>query len=221
MYLHFQKSLSDFKYVVCFDLAKYETGISLIDNQSKQVVLTHQLSVKSSSEMPMFDFYTQMKGFIDNTIAPLGFENVLFLREKQPSGHGSTTTIATLQSLAGVHAILDVLAGQYGIFEYEDGIHASSVKAWARQVTGLEKPQKEDIAAYLYTIFPGLKERGVSFDVTDSIALYMCLVSIKWNKDLKEIIKEETKHLKSLKSASAIKKQNEKIEQLNNRLTDL
>ena len=218
MYLHFQKNLNDFKYVVCFDLAKYETGISIICTSPQEIVLTKQLSVKPSSEAPMFNFYTQMKQFIDDTIVPLGLEKVLFLREKQPSGHGNTTTIATLQSLAGVHAVLDILAGQYGVYEYEDGIHASSVKAWARQVTNLEKPQKEDIAHYLFGLFPNLQGANISLDVTDSIALYMCLVTMKWNKDLKEILKEENKHLKSLKSASAINKQTEKIKQLSSRL---
>ena len=212
MQLHFTKPLNAFEYALCFDLAKYETGISLLHIATGQLMMVYQLSIKPKSDTPMFDFYTELKAFLLRHIAPLGCDNVLIIREKQPSGHGATTTIATLQSLAGVHAIVDVLAGEFGLYEYEDGIHASSVKAWARKVTGVDKPQKTDIADYVW------KKHNLSdttYDITDSIALFECLVSEKWDKDLSELIKEERKHLKSLKAPSAIKKQEEHIALLN------
>ena len=142
---------------------------------------------------------------------------MLFVREKQPSGHGATTTIATLQALAGIHAIADVLFNQYGICEYEKGVHATSVKAWMKHVSALEKPQKEDIREYLLKKHPEIQEE-ISLDISDSIALAECLIAEKWNNDLKEQLKEEKKHLKALKSVNAIEKQKEKIAILEEKL---
>lgn len=216
MVLHFNKKLEDFDYLLCFDLAKFETGVSLIkikDLSSPELQKTYQISVDKKSEEPFAAFYGYLIQLFTDINKEVGdLSKMLIIREKQPTGFNVTTTISTLQALAGVHAILDVFIGQMGLIEYESGIHASSIKAWARRETGIDKPQKEDIKRFLETIYPTLKEEKITLDISDSVALAQCLIKEKWNLDLKEIIKQERKHLKELKSVNGQKKQQEKID---------
>ena len=217
---HFQRSLIDFNYLVCFDLAKFETGISIIgikDLSNPHVMDTKQISIDKNSEEPYSDFFDQINLYFQNLQKLLPLERVLILREKQPSGHGATTTIATLQALAGIHAILDITVHRYNLYEYEDGIHASSVKAWAREVLGLQKPQKIDIKNYLIQKYPSL-DPDITLDISDSIALAECLINRKWNGDIKDLIKEKKKKLKELKLQLAKDRIQESIEELQNKL---
>lgn len=216
MVLHFNKKLQEFDYLLCFDLAKFETGVSLInikDLNNPILQKYYQISVDKKSEEPFGAFYGYLvRLFTDINKEVPELSKILIIREKQPTGFTVTTTISTLQALAGVHAILDVFVSQLGLTEYEFGIHASTVKAWARRETGLDKPQKEDIKAFLENIYPELKKENVTLDISDSVALAQCLIKDKWNSDLKELIKEEKKHLKELKSDGGKKKQQEKID---------
>lgn len=219
---HFQKALQEFDYLVCFDLAKFETGISIIDIKD----LTHphikdirQISIDKNEEEPYSEFYDKLNLYFEFLNAQLPLDKVLIIREKQPSGHGATTTIATLQALAGIHAILDIVIHHYNICEYENGVHASSVKAWARDVLDLEKPQKQDIKNYLIKKYPELsKWSKITLDITDSIALAECLINRKWNGDIKDLIKEKKKKIKELKLQLAKDKVQETIEELQNKL---
>lgn len=220
MKLNFQKSLSEFKYLLCFDLAKFETGISLINIEqldSPHIINVYQLSVDKKTDDPFGEFYDKLQNFFKGLQEQINFKDVLLVREKQPQGFNVATTISTLQALAGVHAILSVAAHQYDLYEYEDGIHASSVKAWARHKLEIDKPQKEDIQNFLFREFPYLIVKQPTYDITDSIALAICLIEEKWNNDLKDIIKQEKKHLKELKLQRAIIKQQEKIQDLENK----
>ena len=219
---HFQKTLSEFDYLVCFDLAKFETGTSIIDIKD----LTHphikdirQISINKNEEEPYSEFYDKLNLYFEFLNEQLPLDKVLIIREKQPSGHGATTTIATLQALAGVHAILDIVVRHYNVYEYEDGIHASSVKAWAREVLELEKPQKQDIKKYLMEKYPELLNwPEITLDISDSIALAECLINRKWNGDIKDLIKEKKKKIKELKLQLAKDRIQEAIEELQNKL---
>ncbi len=220
---HFTKTLQEFEYLVCFDLAKFETGVSVIDIKD----LTHprvkeirQISIDKNEEEPYSEFFDKLNLYFKILETKIPLDKVLIIREKQPSGHGATTTIATLQALAGVHAILDIVIHRYNIYEYEDGIHASSVKAWAREVTGIEKPQKTDIKNYLIKKYPEIlnNPQEITLDISDSIALAECLINRKWNADIKEEIKEKKKKLKELKLQIAKNKIVEAIEDLQKKL---
>ena len=219
---HFQKALNEFDYLMCFDLAKFETGISIIDIKDltcPHVKAIYQISIDKNEEEPYSEFYDKLNLYFESCKNLFPLEKVLIVREKQPSGHGATTTIATLQALAGIHAILDIIVHRYGICEYEDGIHASSVKAWAREVLELEKPQKQDIKNYLIQIHPELLEYPkITLDISDSIALAECLIHRKWNGDIKELIKEKKKKIKELKLQLAKDKIQQSIEELQNKL---
>lgn len=219
---HFQKALNEFDYLMCFDLAKFETGISIIDIKDltyPHVKAIYQISIDKNVEEPYSEFYDKLNLYFEFLKENIPLEKVLVIREKQPSGHGATTTIATLQALAGVHAILDIIVHRYNIYEYEDGIHASSVKAWAREVLNLEKPQKIDIKNYLVEKYPELLNWSkITLDITDSIALAECLINRKWNGDIKELIKEKKKKIKELKLQLAKDKVQQSIEELQNKL---
>ena len=219
---HFQKTLQEFDYLLCFDLAKFETGISIIDIKDlthPHVRDIHQISIDKNEEEPYSEFYDKLNLYFQTLKENFSLDKILIIREKQPSGHGATTTIATLQALAGVHAILDIVVHQYGICEYEDGIHAASVKAWAREVLELDKPQKQDIKNYLVQKYPELLGwPKISLDISDSIALAECLINRKWNGDIKELIKEKKKKLKELKLQLAKDKIQQSIEELQNKL---
>lgn len=219
---HFQKTLREFEYLMCFDLAKFETGISIIDIKDltcPHIKDIHQISIDKNVEEPYSEFYDKLNLYFEFLKENIPLEKVLVIREKQPSGHGATTTIATLQALAGVHAILDIMVHRYNICEYEDGIHASSVKAWAREVLNLEKPQKIDIKNYLVEKYPELLGwPKITLDITDSIALAECLINRKWNGDIKELIKEKKKKIKELKLQLAKDKVQQSIEELQNKL---
>ena len=219
---HFQKALREFDYLVCFDLAKFETGVSIIDIKDltcPHIKDVHQISIDKKEEEPYSEFYDKLNLYFEFLKEQLPLDKVLIIREKQPSGHGATTTIGTLQALAGVHAILDIVIHHYNIFEYEDGIHASSVKAWAREVLEIEKPQKQDIKNYLVKKYPELSNWSeITLDISDSIALAECLINRKWNGDIKELIKERKKKIKELKLQLAKDRIQETIEELQNKL---
>lgn len=220
---HFQKPLQDFDYLICFDLAKFETGVSIInitDITNPCIYSVTQISIDKNDEEAYSTFFTKLNDFFEELQREIPLDRALVLREKQPSGHGATTTIATLQALAGVHAILDITVHRYNMIEYEEGIHASSVKAWAREVLDIEKPQKTDIRDYLIKNHPEIARLNlnITLDMSDSIALAECLINRKWNADIKDLIKEKKKKLKELKLLSAKEKLQQTIEELQKKM---
>lgn len=222
MILHFTKKLQDFDFLICFDLAKFETGVSLLnikDLNNIKLENYYQISIDKKTEEPFGDFYNALGGLFSHIQAYIGdLSKVLVVREKQPSGFNVTTTISTLQALAGIHAILDVYVSALQLTEYEDGIHASSVKAWARKMTNIDKPQKEDIKKFLENKYPSLRKENATLDISDSVAVGQCLIDSKWNADIKDKIKELKKKIKELKLQVAKDKIEKTIEEYNNKL---
>jgi len=65
--LNFQlkKSIYDYKYCVAFDLAKYETGVAVIDVHQDRLVSYYQISVSPKSETPVLDLYNKINLLFD------------------------------------------------------------------------------------------------------------------------------------------------------------
>lgn len=86
-----KKSIYDYKYCVAFDLAKYETGVAIIDVQQDKLVSYYQISISSKSETPILDLYnkiTLLFDYIQNDESSLKITNlqkdIFILREMMP-----------------------------------------------------------------------------------------------------------------------------------------
>ena len=96
---------------------------------------------------------------------------------------------------------MDIACGNCGFEFYDyDGIHSVSVKAYFKELTGIEKPTKEDIANKISFLCAEYNFSGLPLDITDSLAVTLTLVDRKWNKDITEEIKSINKDIKKFKS---------------------
>ena len=126
------------------------------------------------------------------------------LKEKLPNQAGKFTTIASLQSLAQVHAIWELACEKTGVDVYDfQGVHSVSVKAFFKKRYGIEKPQKEDIARLICENYCfNIGENPL--DITDAIACVQTLIEHKWNQDIIDKTKELKKEQKKYKSDKKI-----------------
>ena len=220
MNIKFQKPLSDYRYLLSFDLAKKISGWSLLDFKNNNLLLA---GVIDTNKMPpsnmIWDYFSgQIIKVVDRCLDKIDMRDtsaILVTKEQLPVQNGRFSTIATLQSLAQVHAIFDLSIFQSGLDIYDDaGIHSVAVKAYFRKLLDIQSPQKEDIAKYIYQKYNAYDFSGLSLDVTDSIGVSLTLLNKKWNSDIQSEIAEIKKEIKSAKAPNKIARLQDEIERL-------
>ena len=208
--IKFTKPLSDYSYILSFDLAKRLSGYTLYDIKKDKVILAGTIDTTKNKDEYIWSYFynavTDVISSLDNK------SNVFIVKERLPNQNGRFSTIDTLQGLAQAHAVFDLAVVHSGIEVYDyEGIHATSVKAYFKNLTDCEKPQKEDIAEYLKQRFSDFDFSQYPFDVTDSLAVTLTLIDKKWNLDVAERIKELKKEQKSAKSENKIARLKDEI----------
>ena len=207
MQVKFNRRLEEYKYILSFDLAKHKSGFALVDFVDKKIPYSGLIVTDPQKEMVWDDFYADLKArllFIKENFGSSFF----VLKERLPNQAGPRSTIATLQGLAGAHAIFDFFVSESELDVYDwQGVHSVSVKAYYKQTTSLEKPQKTDIFNKIKQTYPTWEvpeDNTLSYDISDSIAVVETLVNRKWNVDIDERKRELKRELKKAKAQRKI-----------------
>ena len=211
--------LSNYDYVLSFDLAKQKTGWALVDIKSNRIEDFGMIILDEKADSVWLNIYDKIAAVLENAKRYCSkLEKRFFvLKEKLPNQAGKFTTIASLQGLAQVHAIWELVCDKSEVEIYDfDGVHSVSVKAFFKRKYEVEKPQKEDIAKlvcenYCFDIGDN------PLDITDAIACVQTLVEHKWNEDIKDKIKElkkEQKNYKTEKKKNQIAEEIQRLERL-------
>ena len=211
--------LSNYDYVLSFDLAKQKTGWALVNIKSNRVEMSGIIILNEKVDSVWLDIYDKIVVVLDGVKKHCqNLDKKFFvLKEKLPNQAGRFTTIASLQGLAQVHAIWELACEKLKVEVYDfDGVHSVSVKAFFKRRYGVEKPQKEDIAKLVCENY--CFDIGDSpLDITDAIACVQTLVEYKWNEDIKDKIKElkkEQKNYKTDKKKNQIAEEIQRLERL-------
>ena len=216
--IKFNKKITDYQYVLSFDIAKHITGYSLLDIYNNKIICAGIIDTKKSKLDFVWDyFYNSIYDVINKCSSIICDSNLFIVKERLPNQNGKFSTIDTLQGLAQAHSIFDLAVHRSGHQYYDyDGDHSASVKSYFKTLTGLEKPQKEDISEYIKKKYSDFDFEEYPLDVTDSIAVSITLLEKKYNNDIDEKIKMINKEIKKSKLKSKIDKLNEEIVFLKN-----
>lgn len=217
MQVKFNRRLEDYQYILSFDLAKHKSGFALVDFVDKKIPYSGLIVTDPQKEMVWDDFYADLKArllFIKENFGSSFF----VLKERLPNQAGARSTIATLQGLAGAHAIFDFFLAENNLDTYDwQGVHSVSVKAYYKQATNLEKPQKTDIFNVIQQTYPTWEvpeDNTLSYDISDSVAVVETLVNRKWNADIDERKRELKRELKKAKAQRKIDSLNAEMQRL-------
>ena len=221
MQIKFTKKITDYKYLVMFDLASRVSGVCLWDLIKNIPISTDKIIVSGELELPVAEQYLLINQYFQKiqTKYNIKKEEILVSFEAAPSQirSGNASTIQTFIALAKSHAILDYFLYSNDIATYDYvGVYPITTHAFFKQIMGLgkdDKVKKEDIREYLYKKY---NLSNLSLDESDAIFLALTLVKSKWNKDIQEKIREKKRHKKTLKAPHAIKAIEEEIVFLNN-----
>ena len=211
--LKFNQKITDFQYILSFDIAKNISGYSLTDIVNNKIICAGIIDTKKSKLDFVWDyFYTTILEIINSCANIVSDGKLLITKERLPNQNGKFSTIDTLQGLAQAHSIFDLAVHRSGHQFYDyDGVHSVSVKSYFKTLTGLEKPQKEDISEYIQKKYKDFNFDEYPLDVTDSVAVAITLVEKKYNSDIDERIKMVKKEIKNAKAKAKINKLNEEI----------
>ncbi len=205
MIYKFSGYITDFDYIVGFDLAYHKSGVAIYDIKSQKVVDTFKVVIKNGPEASIFDLYSTLGVTLDR-ISSKYKGKILAIKEAMPLQCGVFTTVQTLQQLAKAHAALDICLYErpenYCVYD-ETGIHSISVKSLFKKNKD-DKPTKKDIQERLRNLYD-LTGLEITDDISDAIAVIYTLINKKWNSDIKDKIKELKKEIKTLKQESTIK----------------
>lgn len=214
--IKYNESLQKYDYILSFDLAKHTTGWALVDIKNNQVIMSDVIISDGSKESLWDDLYQRFVTVFKRVQQYCGDNNKSFfvVKEKLPAQAGAFTTIASLQALAGVHAVWELACCHMHIPTYDyEGVHSVSVKAFYKREYGIEKPQKEDIARCVGAKY-SFQNPLHSMDITDAIAVVQTLTGYKWNADIQDRIKQLKKDIKKYKSPKKIQELTDDIASL-------
>ena len=138
----FTKSLSQYAYILSFDLAKRCSGYSLLDIVNDKVLLAGTVDTSKIKDEFIWDcFYYEIKNVANKCIDIVGAKNkrsILVTKEKLPNQNGRFSTIETLQGLAQAHAIFDLAINHVGLDVYDySGIHSVTIKSYFKTLTSI------------------------------------------------------------------------------------
>lgn len=211
--IKFNQKITDYQYILSFDIAKHLSGYSLIDIINNNIVCVGVIDTKKSKLDFVWDyFYNTVSNIIKDCANMVGGSNLFITKERLPNQNGRFSTIDTLQGLAQAHSIFDLAVHRSGVEFYDyDGVHSVTVKSHFKKLTELEKPQKEDISEYIQKKYKDFNFDEYPLDVTDSVAVAITLVEKKHNSDIEERIKMVKKEIKKAKTNAKINKLKEEI----------
>ena len=214
MIVKYNTKITNYNYVLSFDIAKRLTGYSLLDIKEDKIVEAGTIDTTHADCMIWQYFYDELNT-IFNHIKKTYSGEFFVTKEKLPNQNGRFSTIETLQGLAQAHAIFDLACATSNVDVYDyDGVHSVSVKAYFKELTNIDKPQKEDIAKYIEIRYSDFNLDSFPLDVTDSIAVTITLIGKKYNNDILSEIKNKKKELKAAKSENKKNKIKNEIESL-------
>lgn len=222
MEVKFERRMSEYNYILSFDIAKHKSGFALIDIVHDKLVCYGLIVTDSNNQMPWLEFYDKVFGVIDGVRREFG-DKFFVVKERLPNQGGPRSSIAALQELAKAHAVFDLVVALTGVDYYDfDGVAAVSEKAYYKGKYGIEKPSKEDIFNCIKQEFPELEKYDAkdytnpewSLDISDAIAVIQTLRFRKWDADLDLEIREQKKALKKLKRVRDIKEREAHISYL-------
>lgn len=215
MEIKFTKKLSDYDYIVMFDLATRSTGVCVWNVKAQRPEYTENIVTSGKTDNRAAELLKALDDFFVRFLHVTGAakDRVLVYRELCPIQQGRFTTAKTLISLGKSHAVLDIYLAEHGYDYYDlEGVSPSTTHAYFRRLSGLDsraKVEKEDIRRYLvseYRIDPNL-----GLDESDAIFLAKTFVERFWNAGIDEECREIRRHIKTLKSPRAIEAQKERI----------
>lgn len=219
MEIKFRHKLTDYKYLVMFDLASKNTGVCLWDIQNKAPVSTYKISVTETGLNKELDLYNALDEYFQHLFSQgILRKDLLVSKEAMPTQlRGGSSTVQTFIALAKAHAVLNLYLARSEIPTYDSiGLYPASTHAYLRKLRGWDtstKVAKDDIKYYVIENYK--VSDNLSFDEYDAIFLALTFMNIKFNKDLEEAIKDIKRHKKTLKSPHAIASCDETIAFLN------
>ena len=218
MIVKFSKEITDYKYLVMFDLASKKTGVCLYDIYKNEPIHTSMIIV-NNHELGIVDLYNLIDEYFKKLVKNgISLSDIFVSFESMPtqirSGKGST--IQTFLALAKAHAILDLYLYQHDIDVYDYvGIYPITTHNYLKKILNkskVDKVDKDDIKKYVVDYYK-LKQ-DITFDESDAVFLAKTLIDVKWNKDIDEEIKVKKRHKKTLKAQHAIKNVDDQIKEL-------
>lgn len=207
------QNLFNYKYLLMFDLASKKTGVCLWDIENGVPYKVTKIET-NPKELQVQSLYNLLDNLLQNLQVPL--EGIIVSKEAMPiQVHGGSSTIQTFVALARSHAVLDLFMAQRGIAVYDEiGVYPASTHAFFRRIKGLDKTykiQKQDIISYVQETY-NLSE--LTSDEADAVFLAKTLVESKYNKDIKEEIRELKRNIKKLTKQSVIDQYKQQISDL-------
>ena len=207
MVIKYEKNISDYKYLLAFDLASHNTGVCLWDIEKNRPIKTYMVVTKKT-ETFVSDLYNNLEALFEKikNEQKINLNEMFVCKEAMPVQlRGGSSTVQTFLALAKSHAILDLFLQKNNIDVYDfTGIYPATTHACLRKILGVDSKiviDKEKIKEYIKGEF-GLETQ--TYDESDAAFLAVTLINSKWNKDILEEIKEVKKHKKELKSSRAI-----------------
>lgn len=214
-----KQKLQDFDFLVMFDLASRISGVCIWDIKNNRPYKIEKIEVnKEKSELPVAELYHKIDFLFTELGKEIDLSKVFVSKEAMPSQvHGGNSTIQTFIALSRSHAILDYYTFEHNIPVYDYvGVYPITTHTHLKKLLGKEKDykiQKTDIRDYVCEKYNIQVE---TLDESDAVFLAQTLIESKWNKDLDELIREQKRHKKTLKLASAIHKVEEEMTKLEN-----
>lgn len=211
MEIKFTKKLSEYDYLVMFDLASKVSGVCVWNIKNGKPEYTSKLVVKDGVVNRAYSLFSQIDCFfvgLKQHLGDIDMSKVLVYRELCPMQQGKFTTAKTLIALGKAHAVLDLYLAQHGLDFYDlEGVAPATTHAYYRRLVGMpssSKIEKTDIRDYLVSEY-GISS-DLSLDETDAVFLAKTFVDVFWDKEIDELVKERKRHLKTLKAENAIEK---------------
>lgn len=211
--------ITDFDYLIMFDLASRVSGVCVWDIKKKRPYGIYKIEVdKEKTELPAAELYNKIDLLFSELGEKVNLKKAFVSKEAMPNQvHGGNSTIQTFIALARSHAILDYYTYEHEIPVYDYvGVYPISTHSYLKKILGKDKNykvQKTDIKDYVQSTY-GLDVEIL--DESDAVFLAQTLIESKWNKDLQELIKEEKRHKKELKMKAAIEKSDKEIARMEN-----
>ena len=208
MKIKLQKPITDYKYLLMFDLASHVSGVCLWDLTEQKPIQTYVIKVENDTELQVAELYQCLDNFFwqlehNNHI---DLNQVLVYKEAMPVQlHGGNSTVQTFISLARSHSILDYYIYSHGIDIYDYvGVYPISTHSYLKKINNWDnkhKVVKTDIKDFVENTY---QLESLSFDEADSVFLAKTFLDVKWNKDIDEEIKAIKRHSKELKSERGV-----------------
>ena len=220
MQIKFQQKITNYKYLLSFDLASTNTGVCLWDIQKNKPLQTSLLKVTGKQDLNAAELSKLIKEyfvFLQEECKIDINHDILVIKEAMPSQvHGGSSTVQTFIALARSHCVLDLFLSENNIPTYDYiGIYPITWHNYFKKLINGDKDlkiTKELVHDYVVHNF-GLQD-DIQLDESDAVFMCFTFLSIKWNNDIQEQIREVKRHKKLLKAAHAIKVQDAEIERL-------